>query len=84
MIGLGRHEEYRCLVTATCAVCAAAASSALALAIVLCQRLDHYGADVALLSLNDQAVSFLHTLALVSAIAVATLVSHGEFERVEN
>ncbi|MBA0809365.1 hypothetical protein Gohar_025026 [Gossypium harknessii] len=38
---------YVCLVTATCAVCAAAASSALALAIVLCQRLDHYSADVA-------------------------------------
>ncbi|MBA0692908.1 hypothetical protein Goari_010431 [Gossypium aridum] len=42
---------FSCVALCNCSdyksVCAAAASSALALAIVLCQRLDHYSADVA-------------------------------------
>ena len=69
--------------TTACAVCAAAASSALALAIVLCCRsLHHDGGDVALLSLDDHGVSLLGALALVRAVAVSALVRHGELRKV--
>mgnify|MGYP000759987921 FL=1 len=61
-----------------CAVHTRAGSTALALAIVLGRWSIHdKGLDVAL-SLNDKAVSLLHALAFVSAIAVTALVRHDE------
>ena len=66
----------------TGAVCAGAASTALALAVVLsCWSTHGDSVHVALLSLHDHeaiAVSLLHALALVSAVTVAALVRHGD------
>lgn len=67
---------------ATGAIGAGAAAAALALAIILSSRSIHEDSlDVALLSLHEVssiAASLLRALALVSTVAVAALVRHGD------
>ncbi len=65
-----------------CAGSASAASTALALAIVLsCWHLHDYGGDIVLLSLDDAsrvAASLLDTLGLVSAVAGVAGARHDD------
>ncbi|WP_411024480.1 hypothetical protein, partial [Salmonella sp. s57936] len=72
--------------TATGAVHASAAGAALAAIILSSWSLHDNSIEVALIGLDEIdtiAVSFLHALAGVSAIAVSALVRHGEEIRKE-
>ena len=72
------------LVTTACAVGTSAAASTLALSVVLsCRNIHHHRRDEVLLGLDDVnsvAASLLHTVGLVSAVAVSAGARHGGLE----